>query len=136
MIAFPRPPVGSIHDHSPKRGIGLAAILNLLRIQIVRRPPVANIDGIRLDVFEPGSRHEVGNLLGAVLLAEGWATCVADERPPPLAVPDRPPAPPAEPKNGSSESDAPSNLVRETTPRLWEHLGAGNDLEPRSTPRR
>jgi hypothetical protein len=49
----------------------------LLRIRIVKQPPVADIDGIRFDRFETGQEYEVGNCVGAVLLAEGWAEPVA-----------------------------------------------------------
>jgi hypothetical protein len=31
------------------------------------------VDGIRLDVFVPGCSYEIGNSLGALFLAEGWA---------------------------------------------------------------
>jgi hypothetical protein len=45
----------------------------VLRIRIVQRPPISGIDGIRLDHFEVGAEYEVGNITGALLLAEGWA---------------------------------------------------------------
>lgn len=38
-----------------------------------------DINGIRLDVFEVGYEYEVGNLLGAVMLAERWAEPVWSE---------------------------------------------------------
>ena len=44
-----------------------------MRLRVVHNPTIASIDGIRLDVFEVGHEYEVGNLLGAVMLAEGWA---------------------------------------------------------------
>ena len=43
-----------------------------MRIRIVQAPPVAEVEGITVDFFEVGSEHEVGNTLGALLLAEGW----------------------------------------------------------------
>ena len=45
----------------------------LIRIRVIQKPPVPSIDGLRLDLFEPGVEYEVGNLLGALLLAERWA---------------------------------------------------------------
>ena len=42
----------------------------LLRIKILQKPPTSSIEGIRLDRFEPGFLYEVGNTLGALLLAE------------------------------------------------------------------
>ena len=44
-----------------------------MRIKILRQPSTASIDGIRLDRFQPGREYEVGTLVGAVFLAEGWA---------------------------------------------------------------
>jgi hypothetical protein len=47
-----------------------------LRLKILHRPTVKSIDGLHLDQFEPGLEYEVGNTLGALLLAEGWARLV------------------------------------------------------------
>jgi hypothetical protein len=44
-----------------------------MRIRVIHRPTVTDVDGIRLDVFEPGVQYDVGNRVGALLLAEGWA---------------------------------------------------------------
>ena len=44
-----------------------------MRIEVVQPPPIRSIDGIRLDCFEPGKQYEVGNSIGALFLAEGWA---------------------------------------------------------------
>ena len=52
-----------------------------MRIKIVQKPPVECIDGVRLDLFEVGFQYEVGNLIGAVLLAENWAEPVPSEDP-------------------------------------------------------
>jgi hypothetical protein len=49
----------------------------LVRIRIVHKPALEGIDGIRLDYFEVGREYEVGNSVGALLLAEGWAEPVA-----------------------------------------------------------
>jgi hypothetical protein len=63
---------------------------------------VADVDGIRLDVFVPGCSYEVGNRLGAVFLAEGWAEPV-DTQEPALVIP-------------IGELNAPPNLIRELFP--------------------
>jgi hypothetical protein len=55
----------------------------LVRIRIVHIPTIAGIDGIRLDCFETGKEYEVGNSVGALLLAEGWAEPVPLDAPRP-----------------------------------------------------
>jgi hypothetical protein len=52
-----------------------------LRIKILHKPTVKSIDGLHLEQFEPGLQYEVGNTLGAVMLAEGWARLVRSEEP-------------------------------------------------------
>lgn len=52
-----------------------------MRIKIVQRPRIADADGIRLDVFEVGFQYDVGNRIGALLLAEGWAVPVRADEP-------------------------------------------------------
>jgi hypothetical protein len=42
---------------------------------------MSGIDGIRLDHFEVGAEYEVGNITGALLLAEGWAEPVPLDAP-------------------------------------------------------
>ena len=44
-----------------------------MRIRVIRKPTQPSIDGVRLDQFYPGGQYDVGTLLGAVMLAEGWA---------------------------------------------------------------
>ena len=84
-----------------------------MRIQIVQRPSADSIDGIRLDRFEPGFQYEVGNSLGALLLAERWAVPVADDQPG-VIVPFSETDPFASP--AYRDADAPPNLVRENYP--------------------
>src|SRR5262245_14935140 len=55
--------------------------ITVMRIRIVQRPPADSIDGIRLDRFESGYQYEVGNSLGALMLAEGWAEPVQLDEP-------------------------------------------------------
>jgi hypothetical protein len=45
----------------------------LIRIEVIQRPSISSIDGVQTGSFEPGKRYEVGNSIGAVFLAEGWA---------------------------------------------------------------
>lgn len=52
-----------------------------MRIKIVQQPRIPDADGIRLDTFEVGFQYEVGNNVGALLLAEGWAVPVAADEP-------------------------------------------------------
>ena len=79
---------------------------------MVQSPPVTDIDGIALDWFELGGEYEVGNSVGALLLAEGWAEPVALDSP-------RPPEPfSADDPFGTTTLDRnnPPNLVREQHP--------------------
>jgi hypothetical protein len=78
-----------------------------MRIRIVRIPPVAGVDGIRLDCFAVGAEYEVGNSIGALFLAEGWA------EPIPLDFPT-----PPEPFGESDPFDS-RRLYRLITPRTW-----------------
>jgi hypothetical protein len=78
-----------------------------MRIRVIQKPNVASIDGIELHTFRVGHRYEVGNILGALFLCEGWAEPVDDPPAPvtalrgPYLVPPRP---------------GPSNLIRELWP--------------------
>jgi CheY-like chemotaxis protein len=51
-----------------------------MRIRIVGRPH-GRADGISLDRFEPGFIYDVGPHIGNLLLAEGWAEPIDDQRP-------------------------------------------------------
>lgn len=84
-----------------------------MRIRIIQRPPDTSIDGIRLDRFEPGFQYEVGNNLGAVFLAEGWATPV-DLDEPALLVPFSDTDPFDARRLYRHEN--PANLIRKTFP--------------------
>ncbi len=44
-----------------------------MRIRVLQTPAVACIEGIRVDIFEPGRTYDVGTLLACVLVAEQWA---------------------------------------------------------------
>jgi hypothetical protein len=47
------------------------------------------VDGIRLDRFRPGREYVLGNSLGALFLAEGWAVPVEDDEPSPAIPPTK-----------------------------------------------
>jgi hypothetical protein len=99
----------------------------VLRIQIVQVPPVACIDGIQLSRFTVGHCYEVGNSLGAVFLAEGWAEPVAlDEPSPPPYFSEED----TFKRHSPVDPDAPANLIREVYPPYYDHLpsAAAGDL--------
>ena len=52
-----------------------------MRIRVLNTPTVPEVDGIDLRRFRMGLTYEVGNNLGALFLAEGWAEPVADDTP-------------------------------------------------------
>ena len=84
----------------------------MLRIRIVQSPPIADVDGITVDHLEVGEEYEVGNSIGALFLAEGWAEPVALNEP-------RPPEPfSADDPFGTMTLDRnnPPNLVKEQHP--------------------
>ena len=70
---------------------------------------IACIDGVQLDRFVPGFNYDVSHLIGAYLIAEGWAE-PAD--PPPSTVP-------AEPLQ-SADDALPPNLEREFFPPYFD----------------
>jgi hypothetical protein len=80
---------------------------------------MASIDGIRLAHFQPGHEYEVGNLVGALLLAEGWGEPVFES---------------LEGPSGSGEERRPvrvtiqrrPNLIREVFPPYFDHIGRGS----------
>ncbi len=102
-----------------------------MRIRILQRPPTSSIDGIRLDRFEPGFLYDVGNTLGALMLAEKWAEPVADEEPALLV-----PLSQAEAFSDCVAERAPLNLVREIVPPYFDHLNVAGELERRRRSRR
>jgi hypothetical protein len=102
-----------------------------MRIRILQSPAIASIDGIRLDCFEPGVEYEVGNSIGALFLAEGWAEPVPFDAPAPIqpfSDDD-----PFEPRVLDRQN--PPNLVRETYPPYLDGLSVVNNLERRRRPR-
>jgi hypothetical protein len=103
----------------------------MMRIRIVRQPPARSVDGILLDTFEPSHQYEVGNSLGSLMLAEGWAEPVPLDEPTPLPpfgerdVLKRP---------ERHDPDTPPNLTRETYQTFLDRLPF--DIAADSPPRR
>ena len=82
-----------------------------MRIRVIQTPTQACIDGIQLDRFRPGVQYEVGNLVGALFLAEGWAEPVASDEPA-VVIPLR---------KFDNNVARPPNLTRDTFPPYFEH---------------
>ncbi len=83
-----------------------------MRIKILRTPNFLELEGMDLQRFQPGHIYEVGNCLGAVMLAEGWAAPVADDAPA-LLIPFSESDPYA---SRVLDRQSPPNLVREVHP--------------------
>jgi hypothetical protein len=52
-----------------------------MRLKTLRTPSSDELAGIDLRRFTPGHKYDVGNRLGAVMLAEGWAEPVPNDDP-------------------------------------------------------
>jgi len=98
-----------------------------MRIRIVQKPPVDDVDGIDLRHFQVGTEYELGNTLSSVLLAEGWAEPVPLDAPAP-PVPFGPDDPFTMPVLDRSE---PPNLVKEHHPPLLDRTIAADIKWPR-----
>ena len=100
-----------------------------MRIRVLQTPTIAEVDGIRLDVFQPGVQYEMGNCLGALFLSERWAIPV-DSVEPAMVIPlsefsaDRPASP------------SPQNLVREFYPPYFDEGSLAAAADRRRRPRR
>jgi hypothetical protein len=105
----------------------------LIRIRIVGSPPISSVDGIRLDCFDVGQEYEVGNSIGALFLAEGWAAPVPLETPAtaqPWSEQD-----PFDPRHLYTLRSQPRNLIKDRTPPYFESDMAA-DFRRRRTRRR
>jgi hypothetical protein len=87
-----------------------------MRIRIVRIPPIADIDGVSVDCFQVGAEYDVGNTVGSLFLAEGWAEPVD------LDAPRPPQAFSADDPFGvmTLDRNSPPNLVKEHQPPFVE----------------
>ena len=72
-----------------------------MRIKIIQNPTVSSIDGVQLDHFIPGFKYQVGTVLAAYLIAEGWAEPIVED---------------------SFEQETPPNLTREIFPPYYDGL--------------
>jgi hypothetical protein len=104
-----------------------------MRVQIVHKPTVSSIDGVRVDYFEVGLQYELGNSLAAVMLAEGWAFPVALDEVVPTMFTDADPF--TEPPY--RDRDSPPNLSREHYPPYLDSVtGIAAERERRRRPRK
>ena len=83
-----------------------------MRIRVIQKPSVARIDGIRVDQFIPGQQYEVGNVIGALFLSEGWAEPVPSDEPAVLV--------PFSELDEDDDNSAPPNLTREYFPPYYD----------------
>jgi hypothetical protein len=97
-----------------------------MRIKVVQKPQQSSIDGIQLDNFLPGQQYEVGNTIGALFLAEGWAVPVADDEPA-ILIPRR--------EFAVKPTTTPSNLIRDKYPSYYDEpldIAAERPHKPRT----
>jgi hypothetical protein len=98
-----------------------------MRIRIVQKPPVDDVDGIDLRHFQVGTEYDLGNTLASVLLAEAWAEPVPLDAPAP-PVPFGPGDPFTMPAIDRSQ---PSNLVKDHHPPFLDRTIAADLKWPR-----
>ncbi len=98
-----------------------------MRIRIMQKPPIDDLDGIDLRHFQVGIEYELGSTLASVLLAEGWAAPVPLDAPaPPVPFgPDDPFTMPVLDRN------QPPNLVKEQRPPFLDRDFAADIKWPR-----
>jgi len=98
-----------------------------MRIRILHTPNTDDIDGIDLRRFTVGLTYEVGNSLGALMLAEGWAAPASDDDASALLVPFSD----ADPFVTRIVEHNPPNLLRESYPPYIDELSIAADLDRR-----
>src|SRR5262245_57468131 len=102
-----------------------------MRVKILNRPTQRCIDGVRLDQFVVGVQYEVGSLLAAYLVAEGWAEPVTDTEP--AIAGSTPASKDAFEKEYRVRSEALSALKRELYPPAdQQHSNLAADHRPRT----
>jgi hypothetical protein len=103
-----------------------------MRIRIIRMPPDREVDGFDLRHFQTDGLYDVGHLLGAWLLAEGYAEPLPDDGPAMLI-----PFSDSDPYlTRTVRRSEPPNLVREThPPSVSEPFSLASDFERRRRPR-
>ena len=94
-----------------------------MRIRVVHQPSVPVVDGIRLDIFQPGVLYDMGTALASLFLAEGWGVPGRSDKPA-IVIPLR---------GVEAESGQPPNLIRERVPlRLPMAVAAERRRRPRN----
>jgi hypothetical protein len=104
----------------------------LLRVKVLRIPPYDELDGIDLRRFVPGHKYEVGNVIGEVMLAEGWAEPLPDDEPAwPAPFSDADPF-----MSRVVDRNSPPTLTREAyPPRVDAMANAADHKQRKRTPR-
>jgi hypothetical protein len=103
-----------------------------MRIRIVQKPFIDEIDGVDLQHFQVGTEYDLGNTLASVMLAEGWAEPIPLDAPPP-PVPFGPDDPFSMPV---IDRGSPPNLVKEQHPPFLDKDIAADIKWPRLSRRR
>ena len=94
-----------------------------MRIRVIQKPSASVVDGVRLDVFQPGVLYEMGTTLGSVFLAERWGVPVESDEPA-IVIPLH---------GARVDAAMPPNLVREFGP---SDLPAAIAVDRQRRPRR
>ena len=94
-----------------------------MRIRMVQRPPLASVDGLRIDWFKAGCLYDVGTTLGCLFLAERWAEPVVNEA---LALSTSP-----RQTLWDADDAEPPNLIRGKWPPYSDDVSVAADLERR-----
>lgn len=89
------------------------------------------MDGIDLKHFEPGQKYEVGSALGALMLAEGWASPLDDDEPMVTPFSDADPF-----MSKVIDRKESSNLIRESYPPSADEIAMAADFDRRKRSRR
>lgn len=100
---------------------------------MVRKPPIDSVDGVSCDCFHIGREYELGNSIGALFLAEGWAEPVPLDAEPaftPFGADD-----PYDSHVLYRDRDQPPNLFKEEQPPYLDR-DIAQDFRWRRRPRR
>ena len=97
-----------------------------MRIRVIQQPREKCIDGIQLDRFRPGLQYEVGTVLAALFLAEGWAEPV-DSIEPAVLIPMSEFRP-----DGPTSAVAPPTFAREIFPLYYDTPAVAADRKKRA----
>lgn len=101
-----------------------------MRIKLVRRPTISDIDGVQLEHFVVGEQYDVGATVGALLLAEGWAIPCDEVAAAIVPFSDADPF-----VIRVANGQTPPNLIRETYPPSADGITLAGEFERRRRPR-